>query len=184
MRAQWFDDPKEVLTLLIATRWALLLYGLVQSLQRSRVISLYAQVGGYCSGASQSDMIHMRSSAASSSIGTTRGSSRRLAGKIKSPRDRMALMAIFAAGTLRSWLFPPAASDIIQLLPFSFVAYHPMAVDLGKPDVAATLSAFGVGAGWIVVLTGCAALRVLPALASPACPRLPTGRRRFSRLTW
>ena len=67
----------------------------------------------------------------------------------------MALMAIFAGGTLPLWFFPPAASDIIRLLPFSFVAYHPMAVYLGKLDVAATLSTLGIGAGWIVVLTGC-----------------------------
>ena len=67
----------------------------------------------------------------------------------------MALMAIFAGGTLPLWFFPTGAADIIRLLPFSFVGYQPMAVYLGKLDVAATLSTLGTGMGWVVFLTGC-----------------------------
>jgi len=67
----------------------------------------------------------------------------------------MALMAIFAGGTLPIWFFPPAAADIVRLLPFSFIGYQPMAVYLGKLDPSATLGTLGVGVGWIVVLTGC-----------------------------
>ena len=70
----------------------------------------------------------------------------------------MALMAIFAGGTLPLWFFPAGAADIIRLLPFSFVGYQPMAVYLGKLDVAGTLSTFGVGIGWVVILTGCVVL--------------------------
>ena len=70
----------------------------------------------------------------------------------------MALMAIFAGGTLPLWFFPDGAADIIRLLPFSFVGYQPMAVYLGKLDVAATLSTLGLGVGWVVILTGCVVL--------------------------
>src|SRR3569623_376288 len=70
----------------------------------------------------------------------------------------MALMAIFAGGTLPLWFFPAGAAEIIRGLPFSFVGYQPMAVYLGKLDVAATLTTLGIGLGWVVILTGCVVL--------------------------
>ena len=70
----------------------------------------------------------------------------------------MALLAIFASGAVPLWFFPAPAADIIRLLPFSFVGYQPMAVYLGKLDVAGTLSTLGLGLGWVVILAACVAL--------------------------
>lgn len=64
----------------------------------------------------------------------------------------MALMTIFAGGAIPLWFFPQAAADVIQLLPFSFVAYHPMAVYLGKVDGGELVVRLLFGAGWAVIL--------------------------------
>lgn len=64
----------------------------------------------------------------------------------------MALMTILAGGAIPLWFFPRGAADVIELLPFSFVAYQPMAVYLGKiggDDVTVRLL---LGASWVVVL--------------------------------
>jgi len=69
-----------------------------------------------------------------------------------------ALLAIFAGGTVPLWFFPPAAAEAIKVLPFAYVAYHPMAVYLGKLDTTATLMTLAVGIIWVATLTGIVAL--------------------------
>jgi viologen exporter family transport system permease protein len=67
------------------------------------------------------------------------------------------LITFLAGSIIPLWFYPPAIRPIVEALPFSFVAYHPMAVYLGKLDVAATLSLLLLGLGWLAFFTGMAA---------------------------
>jgi ABC-2 type transport system permease protein len=68
-----------------------------------------------------------------------------------------AFMAVLAGSFVPLWFFPAPAAAIIERLPFAYTTFHPNAVYLGRLDVNATLTTFGIGCGWAVVLTGFAA---------------------------
>jgi ABC-2 type transport system permease protein len=68
-----------------------------------------------------------------------------------------AVLGLLSGVLVPLWFFPPAAAAIIVNLPLAYVAYHPMAVYLGKYDGAESLATFGLGLGWVVVLAGIAA---------------------------
>jgi ABC-2 type transport system permease protein len=63
------------------------------------------------------------------------------------------LMSILAGTFVPLWFFPAPVAAVIEKLPFAYTAYHPMAVYLGKLDVAGTMTAFAIGLGWAVALT-------------------------------
>ena len=67
------------------------------------------------------------------------------------------LLTLLSGFLVPLWFFPPAAAGVIVHLPFSYLAYHPMAVYLGKLDVTATLTTLAIGIGWVGILTGIAA---------------------------
>ena len=62
------------------------------------------------------------------------------------------LFALLSGVLVPLWFYPPVAAQFIVNLPFAFVAYHPMAVYLGRNDVAGTLTTLGVGLGWLILL--------------------------------
>lgn len=69
-----------------------------------------------------------------------------------------AAMSILAGTFVPLWFFPAPVAAIIERLPFAYIAYHPMAVYLGKHDVGATLMTFAIGGAWALALWGAAAL--------------------------
>lgn len=63
-------------------------------------------------------------------------------------------VAFLSGGFVPLWFFPPALSQIVALLPFSWIAYHPMAVYLGQVDLpGAGLTLLG-GLAWLAVMVG------------------------------
>lgn len=63
-----------------------------------------------------------------------------------------ALMSIFSGIFIPLWFFPEAAAAVIRHLPFAWVGFHPMAVYLGKMDMAEVLLTFVEGVGWALFL--------------------------------
>jgi ABC-2 type transport system permease protein len=68
-----------------------------------------------------------------------------------------ALLSLLSGVLVPLWFFPPAVAAMIVHLPFAYVAFHPMAVYLGKLDPAATGATFAIGVGWALALAAFAA---------------------------
>jgi ABC-2 type transport system permease protein len=69
-----------------------------------------------------------------------------------------ALLAILSGRIVPLWFFPEGAADVLNVLPFAWIAFHPSAVYLGQVDVAEALWLVAMGLAWVAVLTATVAL--------------------------
>lgn len=63
-----------------------------------------------------------------------------------------AFLALLSGQFVPLWFFPKGFAEVLALLPFSWVAYHPLEVYLGKIGPGATLLYLLLGVGWALVL--------------------------------
>lgn len=62
-------------------------------------------------------------------------------------------MAIMSGTFIPIWFFPTGAAQVLYVLPFSWVGFHPMAVYLGKKTPVEAWSYLAFGLLWVVVLS-------------------------------
>lgn len=63
------------------------------------------------------------------------------------------ILSLLSGTAIPLWFFPGPVAAVVELLPFAWIGYHPIAVYLGKTSVAETWLYLGLGLGWAVLLT-------------------------------
>ncbi|WP_377297356.1 ABC transporter permease [Rhizobium sp. SGZ-381] len=61
------------------------------------------------------------------------------------------LLAVLSGGLVPIWFYPQGLAEVAHALPFSWIAYHPLAAYLGQRDLAGDLLILAAGAGWAAV---------------------------------
>jgi ABC-2 type transport system permease protein len=65
-----------------------------------------------------------------------------------------AMLAFLSGRILPLWFYPEQLAAVLKYLPFAWIAFHPSAVYLGEVEAGEAVALLGIGAGWVVVLTG------------------------------
>jgi ABC-2 type transport system permease protein len=68
------------------------------------------------------------------------------------------ILTLLSGTAIPLWFFPRPLAAVAEFLPFAWVAYHPIAVYLGKTPFLETWIFLGVGLGWAALLAVAVAL--------------------------